>query len=169
MPPENGADQLFQAHAAELLRYVRRLAGDADLAEDIVQESFIRLMKRDPEDRANLRSWLFVTATNLVRDERRHGRRARELRRQHQPLLTPSRLQSDPLRAAQNAELRTRLSEALASLNQRERAAILMREEGFAHREIAEALDTTTGTIGTLLARALAKLARRLPLDAEDA
>jgi DNA-directed RNA polymerase specialized sigma24 family protein len=40
-----------------------------------------------------------------------------------------------------------------------------MREEGFAHREIAEALETTTGSVGTLLARALDRLASRLPLD----
>jgi DNA-directed RNA polymerase specialized sigma24 family protein len=43
-----------------------------------------------------------------------------------------------------------------------------MREEGFAHREIAEAVGTTTGSVGTLIARALDRLAQQLPLDAED-
>jgi DNA-directed RNA polymerase specialized sigma24 family protein len=42
-----------------------------------------------------------------------------------------------------------------------------MREEGFAHREIAEAVDTTTGSIGTIVARALDKLAAELRLDEE--
>jgi len=44
---------------------------------------------------------------------------------------------------------------------------LLMREEGFAHREIAEAVGTTTASVGTMIARALDKLARLLPLDAD--
>ena len=43
-----------------------------------------------------------------------------------------------------------------------------MREEGFAHREIADAIGTTTGSVGTMIARALDKLAERLSLDGED-
>ena len=167
MPPDH-TGKLFGDHARELVRYARRLSGDADLAEDVVQEAFVRLMERSPEDRRNLRSWLFATVTNLVRDQGRNRRRSAKLRKLHGSLLTPGHGPQDPLRAAQNAELRARLSEALDTLSHRERVAILMREEGFAHREIAEALDTTTGTIGTLLSRALAKLARRLPLTRED-
>ena len=44
---------------------------------------------------------------------------------------------------------------------------LLMREEGFSHREIAEAVGTTTGSVGTMIARALDKLAARLQLDEE--
>jgi RNA polymerase sigma factor (sigma-70 family) len=57
---------------------------------------------------------------------------------------------------------RRAVSEAFAALSEKERTALLMREEGYAHREIAEALGTTTGTIGTLMARALRKAAARL-------
>ena len=48
---------------------------------------------------------------------------------------------------------------ALEALSHRERSAVLLRHEGYAQREIAEILGTTTGTIGTLTARALRKLA----------
>jgi DNA-directed RNA polymerase specialized sigma24 family protein len=51
---------------------------------------------------------------------------------------------------------------ALSALSPKERSAVLMREEGFAHREIAEALGTTTGSVGTLLARALDRLGKAL-------
>ena len=61
--------------------------------------------------------------------------------------------------------VRMAVSAALATLSTKERTALLMREEGFAHREIAEALETTTGSVGTLLARALDRLASRLALD----
>jgi len=57
---------------------------------------------------------------------------------------------------------------ALDALTEKERTVLLMREEGFAHREIAEAVGTTTGSVGTMIARALDKLAERLPLDPED-
>ena len=52
-----------------------------------------------------------------------------------------------------------RLRRALAELRPRERVALLMREEGFKHREIADVLGTTTASIGTLLSRALEKMA----------
>jgi DNA-directed RNA polymerase specialized sigma24 family protein len=53
-------------------------------------------------------------------------------------------------------------------LGEKERTVLLMREEGFSHREIADAVGTTTGSVGTMIARALDKLAAELPLDAED-
>jgi RNA polymerase sigma factor (sigma-70 family) len=52
--------------------------------------------------------------------------------------------------------------EALDELSAKERTALLMREEGFRHREIAEAIGTTTGSVGTLLSRAIRKAALRL-------
>ena len=56
---------------------------------------------------------------------------------------------------------------ALDALSTKERTALLMREEGFSHREIAETVGTTTGSVGTLLVRALDKLTAALPLDPE--
>jgi DNA-directed RNA polymerase specialized sigma24 family protein len=59
---------------------------------------------------------------------------------------------------------------ALAALSERDRTALLMREEGFSHEEIAAAVGTTTKSVGTVVARALRKLAAELPLplDGED-
>jgi RNA polymerase sigma-70 factor (ECF subfamily) len=60
------------------------------------------------------------------------------------------------------------VQQALAGLPERDRTLLLMREEGFSHREIAEAVGTTTGSVGTMIARALDKLAAELRLDEED-
>jgi RNA polymerase sigma factor (sigma-70 family) len=65
-------------------------------------------------------------------------------------------------------EQRRVVTEALALLSDKERTALLMREEGFSHREIAQAVGTTTGSVGTLVARALARLADELALDREE-
>ena len=53
------------------------------------------------------------------------------------------------------------------TLSDKERVAVLMREQGFAHREIADAVGATTGSVGTLLARALERLARSISVDRE--
>ena len=64
-------------------------------------------------------------------------------------------------------EARARVRSALATLSEKERVLLLMREEGFKHREIAAAIGTTTGSVGTLIARALAKLAEELDRTGE--
>lgn len=53
-------------------------------------------------------------------------------------------------------------------LSERDRTVLLMREEGFRHREIADAVGTTTKSVGTMIARALEKLAGELDLDTGD-
>ena len=158
-------DALFREHRPRLLRYVFRLAGDLDVAEDVIQETFVRAMERAPADDSNVRAWLFVIATNLVRDRGKQGERRREIDRQRHSEPKGDRAPATPLEELERRELRGRLLAALDGLGERERIAVVMREEGFVHREIAEALGTTTGTIGTLLARAFNKLARELELD----
>lgn len=156
--------ELFERHHDQLLRYLARFTGDPDLAADAAQEAFVRLLRHEPAAGAE-RAWLFRVATNAARD----ALRARS--RRHLLLLTGSSRMphADPaepadrelLRAAERRDVRA----ALAGLRDRERAALLMRESGFTHAEIAQAVGTTTKTVGTLLARALARLAERLQLD----
>ncbi len=71
----------------------------------------------------------------------------------------------DPHAGVEADERRRIVMAALARLNDKERVAVLMREEGFSHREIAEAVGTTTGSVGSLLARALQRLARETTYD----
>jgi RNA polymerase sigma factor (sigma-70 family) len=161
-------EELFARHHAELYRYAARFTGDPDLAEDVVQDVFVRLAERPPADQERVRGWLFRVATTIAVDAMRSNRRRRGL-----ALAWPERLPMgdpppDPAVAAERSELRRRVREALAGLSEKERAILLMREEGFAHREIAAAVGTTTKSVGTMIARALEKLARRLDLDAED-
>lgn len=162
------AEELYRAHAADLRRYLHRLTGDEEETEDVLHDTFARLIQRPPRNADNLRGWLFKTATNVVRDQARRSKRREELEQRREDFPRPSKLGPDPLLSAERKELRQRIINALGTLNERERVAILMREEGFTHREIAKALSSTTGTIGTLLARAFNKLARALPLDGDD-
>ena len=162
------ARQLFEEHHQSLYRYLVRFSGDADLAADAVQEALLKLVERPPRDTAFARAWLFKVATNVVLETARaHSRRIRLLAAApaRAPVADPP---PSPYEAVEADEQRRVVATALASLSNKERTALLMREEGFSHREIAEAVGTTTGSVGTLVARALGRLADLLALDRDD-
>jgi RNA polymerase sigma factor (sigma-70 family) len=159
--------RLFEDHHASLFRYLTRLSGDSDLAADAAQEAFVRLIESDGAGATAPRAWLFTVATRLMLEGgRTRSRRARLLDRS--PDRAP--MGDAPMDAhalVEREERRRIVTGALAALSDKERTALLMQQEGFTHREIADAVGTTTGSVGTLLARALDKLARALPLDSD--
>jgi len=159
--------ELFARHHQELYRYAARFTGDPDLAEDVVQDAFVRLAERPPADDSQLRGWLFRVATTIALDAMRSARRRLALVRERPERQPMGDAPPDPAAALERAETRRRVREALAALGPKERAVLLMREEGFMHREIAAAVGTTTQSVGTMIARALEKLARHLDLDEE--
>jgi RNA polymerase sigma factor (sigma-70 family) len=161
-------EELFARHHVELYRYAARFTGDADLAEDVVQDVFVRLAERPPADQEHVRGWLYRVATTVAVDALRASRRRASLARAWPDRLPMGDPAPDPAADAERSERRGRVREALLGLTEKERAVLLMREEGFAHREIAAAVGTTTKSVGTMIARALEKLARRLDLDVED-
>lgn len=179
--PEPAVARLFADHHAALYRYLARLTGDPDAAADAAQEAFVRLLTRpggSPTPAAAAgrdgagaghsaeRAWLYRVATNVALEHARTATRRRRLLAagpDRAPLADPA---PAPDAALEAGERRARVAAALATLPDRDRAALLLRESGFAHREIAEAVGTTTGAVGTVIARALAKLAAALPADA---
>jgi RNA polymerase sigma factor (sigma-70 family) len=160
--------QLFDEHHRALYRYLVRFCGDADLAADAAQEAFVRLVERPPAVPGGERAWLFKVATNVVFERSRaHVRRTRLLARAPARVGTGDETPT-PYELVEADDRRRLVASALASLSDKERSALLMREEGFSHREIAEAVGTTVGSVGTLVARALDKLAAKLGLDRQD-
>lgn len=152
----------FARHHEPLRRYLVRLTGDPELADDAAQEAFVRLLEQDPPP-DNPRPWLFRVAINLVRDDARKSKRHALLGQDRARMRGAHADEPDtPDRVVDQYTARRLVREAMEALSAKERQALLMREEGFKHREIAEALGTTTGTIGTLLRRALHKAAERL-------
>lgn len=149
------AERLFRSYNEMLVRYLTRRLGDRDWAEEVAQETFIRALRQ--EHLVNERAWLFAVANNLVRDEARRDAR----QRRHLDLLRAEQasavVEPEPsaLERAQEAALARRAVDALA---ERDRLALLMREEGLDYAEIAEALGLSAGSIGTTLARARRRL-----------
>lgn len=158
---------LYETHHPALVRYLARFAGDADLAEDAAQEAFVRLAERPPASGENLRAWLFTVATRIALDQARSRSRREALLEAAPERPALGEPPDQPDEALDRSELRRRVRFALDTLDEKERTVLLMREEGFAHKEIAAAVGTTTGSVGTMIARALRKLAARLPAGTE--
>ena len=153
--------RLFEAHYDVLYRYLVRMTGDSDIAADMAQESFIRLVERQPEEQ-QIRGWLFRVATNLVRDDSRVRRRRHQLLEEF-PDRAP--VADAPVNPETMLELNERCAyvrTALEALSLKDRTLLLMREEGFSHNEIARAVGTTTKSVGSMIARALKKLSTEL-------
>ena len=148
-------ERLFRTYNAALVRYLTRRLGDRDWAEEVAQETFVRALRQGSIQ--NERAWLFAVATNLVRDEARKDMR----RRKHLALLaeqerdTMVEPQETTLERAQEAAMARKAVDALA---ERDRLALLMREEGLDYNEIAEALELSPGSVGTTLSRARRRL-----------
>jgi RNA polymerase sigma-70 factor, ECF subfamily len=148
-------DGLFERLYPQLFRYLNRLTGSPDLADDIAQESFVRLLARPlPEEEA--RRWLFTVATNLVRDSARTSKTRQRLLVGNPVSPTPAPLPDEETERSQTiAAVRA----ALEELAERDRVLLLMRQEGFKYEEIAQSAGVAPGSVGTLIARAARRFA----------
>ncbi len=148
-------DALFRRVYPSLFRYLHRLTGDTDAADDMAQEAFVRLLgRRLPEDEARL--WLFTVATNLFRDRARMSRRRERILSANpwRPAALPR-----PDEVLERSRAVDGVRKALDKIAPRDRQMLLMREEGFRYDEIAQAAGVAPGSVGTLLARAARRFA----------
>lgn len=148
-------DEIYRRHYASLFRYMCRLTGDVDAAEDAAQEAFLSLLRRDlPEDEA--KPWLFTVATNHVRDGARRAETRRRLGPKVEQLNMPP---TRPDELTERREMIDRVRAVLDRLPERDRKILLLREEGFSYKEIAATIEVAASSVGTLIARALRRFA----------
>ena len=147
----------YERSARPLWAYLARVGGDAALADDLMQESYVRFLTAAyPADgEVAMRRYLFRIATNLLRD---HWRRQRST-----PLdEVPEERFATSGHAAQ-AETEALLGPALKQLRPRDRQLLwLAYAEGYSHREIAEVTGLASASIRLLLFRARRKAAALL-------
>ena len=149
-------DRLFREYHQPLVRYLARRLGDRDWAEEVAQETFLRAVRQ--ESIVSERAWLFAVATNLVRDEaRKNARRRRRLELLREQARAEEAVEPEPLTLERSQEA-AMARKALEMLCERDREALLMREEGLDYTEIATALELSVGSVGTTLSRARRRL-----------
>lgn len=158
----------YDRTAPALWAYVTRLAGDRQVADDLLQETYYRFLRADAvhESDEHRRAYLFRIATNLVRDGHRRRRTRPESDAAPDVYLEAAAAPDTTSRV----EHRTDLTRALSRLKPRERALLwLAYAQGSSHREIADALALKSSSIKPLLFRARQKLASALRLTRRSA
>jgi RNA polymerase sigma-70 factor (ECF subfamily) len=145
---------LYEQTRDSLRAYVARSLGNITLADDIVQEVYLRLLRlptAPPAEQA--RPYLFRVATNLMID---HWRR-------HQREMKAMNVAEEPESVSRDPSIRLDLGRVFVQLSPRERQLMwLAYVECATHREIGEALSLSAKSIRVLLFRAREKLARLL-------
>lgn len=141
-------DGFYRDTHPRLWSFLVRTTGEADLAEDVAQEAFVRLLGSRGADLpiGERRAYLFRIARNLVRDAAR--RRARE--------RTVHSAEAPEVPAPEPAEpIGRRAAAALARLRERDRQILwLAHAEGWTHDEIATAVGIASASVRVLLHRA---------------
>jgi RNA polymerase sigma-70 factor (ECF subfamily) len=151
---------LVRDHLDVVFGLVLRRVGDRQLAEDLVQEAFLRAWRaraslRDPE---RARGWLCVIAANVVRDHVR-ARAARPAEVFDLGQAGHLAAGDDPAEAVAATETARALIEVLARLPAQHREMFVLRErDGLSYREIAAVMDCPIGSVMSGLARARERL-----------
>lgn len=154
-------DALFLAHYQAVFRLAYRIAGTREEAEDLAQETFLRLHRsphiwRDQAGGRRVAAWLYRVVTNLAYNcVRGYGRRQRR-----EDTAIGETGEADPADVAERAEVRLAVRQVLRALPERQVQLLLLRSGGLSYKEVAEALNLAPGSVGTLLARAEAAFAK---------
>lgn len=167
-PVSNDFDALFLAHFQAVFRLAYRIAGTREEAEDLAQETFLRLHRSpgvwEAANDGQLRAWLYQVVTHLAyNDARGRGRR----QRREQAVFDLPAGEADPADVAEQVERRLAVRRALLTLPQKQAQLLLLRHAGLSYKELAEALDMKPGSIGTVLARAEAAFERAYAAEEE--
>lgn len=158
-------ERVVNEYESALLRYATRLLRNPDAAQDVVQETFIRLYRKWKDELApspQVSSWLYRVAHNCAVDYLRKITRRQALHQRHakeQPLcVAPNRGQEFRI-----SEAATRAAAALEVLGEREKQLVILKVyEEQSYREIADICDLTVSNVGYILHHAMRKLAQEL-------
>ena len=163
---------LLRRHRAPLYTFLLRMLGDTAKAEDLAQETFLRIVKgaQDWEHRARFQTWLFTIARNLCTDHARRDRfrRADSLDAQgpdgEGPMVdSVPGSGPDPARGAESSRLQPVLVKALLSLPPDQREVFLLREQaGLQFKEIADLTSANENTVKSRMRYALQGLRKAL-------
>lgn len=159
--------QLVAKYQDRMIAVFANMFRDNALAEDLAQEVFLRVYRarHGYEPTAKFSTWLFQIANNLASNSRRTKGRKKEVQftvnsSGSQPVpageqMLPDKSALMPTRQADVEELRERVMEALETLNERQRLAILLHKfEDMGYAEIADVMELTPQAVKSLLARA---------------
>ena len=169
---------LLRRHRGPVFTFLLRMLGDRERAEDLAQETFLRIVKGAQawEQRARFQTWLYTIARNLCVDQSRRDRfRRTDSLDENGPDDGPPLVDSvpghevSPERGAEHARLRPVLQKALLSLPMEQREVFVLREQaGVPFKEIAALVGVNENTVKSRMRYALEGLRRALAAAGVD-
>lgn len=161
---EGAFRELVERWQTPVFRFLERMLGSREDAQDLAQETFLRMCvnarRYRPEGR--FQSWLFRIAGNLARSQLRRRKILRWVAFEpavHEPASSERSAQESLERRVEDAGVR----DAILVLPDRQREALLLRTfEEMSYQEIADAMNTSVGAVESLLHRATTALRREL-------
>jgi RNA polymerase sigma-70 factor, ECF subfamily len=168
--------QLVDAYSAQIYNLALKMLGNPDLAEDILQETFISAYRGIGrfEGRSHISTWLYRIAHNAVLMRLRKEKRNPQIQSLDEDvdldtLVTTSHWEGAPERRLLQSELRERMDEALATLSEALRAVFVLRDiEGLSTAETAEVLGLSETAVKSRLHRARLALRKQLAPYLQD-
>jgi RNA polymerase sigma factor (sigma-70 family) len=158
--PVGGLPAVLACFETRLLRHAAAVVGSASAAQDVVQESFLRLLANgQPID--NLSAWLHRVTHNLAVDHLRKESRLRKLHLAAAPRTEP--LAPSPAEDLDRREAHALMLGELERLTPNERAVLMLKiKEGRSYQEISELTGLSTSNVGYLIHQGLKKVSARL-------
>lgn len=156
-------DELLRTYWKPLVAQAHSMVGDADAAEDLVQEVFLRVWRhrRRWRGHGSVRAYLYRVVRNLTLNEVRRRRRFARFRERWGGL--PQHTPPTPAEVAAGSALESEAREAVDTLPPRRREVfILARFHGLSYREIAETMGISTQTVANQMSAALEDLGKAL-------
>ncbi len=163
-PDLQSLEDAMEQYQGSLLRYATRVLNNAEAAQDVVQEAFIRLngnMEKIRTRGVQVKGWLFRTTHNAAVDYIRKESRRRNL---HERQSKQADLfANDPDAQQERNEKQALVMQHLNTLKPKEREVLVLRlQEGLSYKEIAKILQRSEGYVGTLIHTATKKLSQSL-------
>lgn len=148
-------EEVFALHHRTVYRAARSVVRDEGLAEDVAQETFVRLYKHFDEVNGTdmLRPWLIRVAINLAKNTVRGNIRANTRDENYVKDNDGNDIYSVEAEYEQKREI-TEVNRALNKVKEPLRSCLVLKQQGFSYREIAESLELNESSIGTFVARA---------------
>jgi len=152
----------LEKHERRLVAYAARIVGDVDLARDVAQETFLKLIREGGmELDGKLPQWLYTVCR----------RRAIDVKRKERPMQTSGEIEAvmaprtmdDPAAAFERREEASRAEALVAALPDKQQEAVRLRfTHGLSYKQIADVMDTTVNNVGVLIHTGMKTLRAKL-------
>lgn len=179
---EEAFSLLVRRHHKPLINFIARFTGDRDNAEDLAQETFIRIYKaadRYKQGRAKFKTWMYIIAKNLCKNELRNRSRRDRYRVDNTTIshhstdgdseeidivaTAPANSSYQPEVALQRKELNKTIQTAIEELPEQYRYPLILRDiQGLSYDEISDILELRSGTTKSRINRARIMLKDKL-------